>query len=543
MNTKQFETAMKYANKITALYCRLSRDDELQGDSNSIRNQKSILQKYAEENGFRNIEFFIDDGYSGTNFDRPDWKRLLSLAEEDDVGTIIVKDMSRLGRDYLRVGYYTEELFPQLNIRFIAINNGIDSSCQPDSDFTPFLNIINEWYAKDTSNKIRAVFKAKGQSGRPLCVNPPYGYIKSPDDKYHWIIDEEAAKIVREAFQMCIAGYGPSHIAQEFMRRKIPTPTAHAKIFGISKPDRRKYADDYSWCTSTVIRLLSRPEYIGCTVNFKTHRKSYKQKKQLINDPSEWQIFENTHEAIIDKEIYDIVQQIRAGRRRLTPLGKLPMLSGMVYCADCGQKMYQIRNKKWSHQQENFVCSTYRKIRGGCKSHQIQNVVIEKALLDGIQKILALAKDKNHDFVKIVSDKSRTETERNMNKKGRELSKATDRMNLLDVLIRQLYEDNVTGKISDERFQRLIESYEDEQRELEVKIEALEKSISAQASTVQSANRLLKMILKYSDIIELSPEIIRELVEKIIITDKDSIVGDKTQRVHIVWNFIGEIRL
>src|SRR5574344_2015231 len=330
-------------DKITALYCRLSRDDELQGDSNSIKNQKSILKKYADDNGFINTEFFVDDGVSGTTFDRPDFQRMITEMDAGRIGTIIVKDMSRLGRDYLKVGYYTEIAFPNAEVRFIAINNGVDSANQQDSDFTPFLNIINEWYAKDTSKKIRAVFKAKGQAGKPLCTNPPYGYVKDPDDKTHWVIDKEAADVVRQAFHLCMDGYGPTQIAKEFNKRHIMNPTAHAKANGITIPDNRGHDDDYIWRGSTIVHMLSRQEYLGHTVNFKTYRKSYKQKKQLKNDPSQWQIFENTHEAIIDRETFDIVQRIRDGRRRVTPMGKMPTLSGMVYCADCGSKMYQVR--------------------------------------------------------------------------------------------------------------------------------------------------------------------------------------------------------
>ena len=274
------------ADKITALYCRLSRDDELQGDSNSIVNQKAILQKYADDNGFSNTQFFVDDGYSGTNFDRPDWQRLMSLVDEGKVGTVIVKDMSRLGRDYLKVGYYTEVVLPGADVRFIAINNGVDSANQQDSDFTPFLNIINEWYAKDTSKKIRAVFKAKGESGKPLCTKPPYGYLKDPDDKHHWIVDEDAAKVVREIFKLCMDGYGPTQIANILTGRKIENPTAHAKRMGLNPPVRQFCDDPYLWRDTTITHILSRMEYIGHTVNFKTYRKSYKNKKQMHNDPS-----------------------------------------------------------------------------------------------------------------------------------------------------------------------------------------------------------------------------------------------------------------
>ena len=278
MNTNR---QSKTNEKITALYCRLSRDDELQGDSNSILNQKAILQKYADDNGFTNTQCFVDDGYSGTTFDRPAWNRLSAMIDEGLIGTIIVKDMSRLGRDYLQVGMYTEMVFPNADIRFIAINNGVDSISGTENDMTPFINIFNEFYAKDTSRKIRAVFKSKGQSGKPLCTNPPYGYIKDPEDKNHWIIDEEAANVVREIFHLCVSGYGPQQIAKEMMRRGYPNPTAYARSHGRTTPDNRTVGDDYTWQNSTISHILTRMEYLGHTVNFKTYRKSYKNKKQL----------------------------------------------------------------------------------------------------------------------------------------------------------------------------------------------------------------------------------------------------------------------
>ncbi|MCD7891831.1 MAG: recombinase family protein [Ruminococcus sp.] len=329
-----------------------------------------MLQKYADDNGFPNTCYFVDDGYSGTTFERPDWQRLMGLIDEGKVGTIIVKGMSRLGRDYLKVGMYTEMVFPNADVRFIAINNGVDSENGMENDMAPIINIFNEFYAKGTSRKIRAVFKAKGQSGKPLCTNPPYGYVKDPEDKTRWVVDEEAAKVVREAFRLCVHGYGVSQIAKELTKRHIMNPTAHAKAHDVNLPDNRSVADDYTWRGSTISHLLSRQEYLGHTVNFKTYRKSYKQKKQLHNDPSEWQIFENTHPAIIDQETFDIVQRIRDGRRRLTPMGEMPILSGMLFCADCGAKLYQVRHRGWTHEQEHFVCATYRKVKGGCTSHR-----------------------------------------------------------------------------------------------------------------------------------------------------------------------------
>jgi site-specific DNA recombinase len=540
MNSRQSYTAVKNNDKITALYCRLSRDDELQGDSNSIKNQKTILQKYADDNGFTNTEFFVDDGYSGTNFDRPDWQRLISLMEEGRIGTIIVKDMSRLGRDYLKVGYYTEVLFPGSDIRFIAINNNVDSANQQDSDFTPFLNIINEWYAKDTSKKIRAVFKSKGQSGKPLCTNPPYGYIKDPEDKTRWIVDEEAAEVVREAFRLCMQGYGPSQIAKEFTRRRIMNPTAHARKNGINIPDNRGHDDDYVWRGSTIVHMLSRQEYLGHTVNFKTYRKSYKQKKQMKNDPSEWMIFKNTHEAIIEESVFEVVQRIRDGRRRLTPMGEMPLLSGMIFCADCGNKMYQVRGRGWEHEKEYFVCATYRKVKGGCSSHQIRNVVVEELLLDGIRRVTAFARNFEEEFVEMVTKKTRSELDKSMRDSKRELEQAQARIAKLDEIIQRLYEDNIEGKISDERFAKMTANYEAEQQVLEKRVMELKSIMTEEKESALNVDHFLSLVRKYTDIKELTAEIIREFVEKIYVYKAERIDGRRVQRIKIVWNCIGE---
>lgn len=540
MNSRQSYTAVKNNDKITALYCRLSRDDELQGDSNSIKNQKTILQKYADDNGFTNTEFFVDDGYSGTSFDRPDWQRLISLMEEGRIGTIIVKDMSRLGRDYLKVGYYTEVLFPGSDIRFIAINNGVDSANQQDSDFTPFLNIINEWYAKDTSKKIRAVFKSKGESGKPLCTNPPYGYIKDPEDKTRWIVDEEAAEVVREAFRLCMQGYGPSQIAKEFTRRRIMNPTAHAKKNGINIPDNRGHDDDYVWRGSTIVHMLSRQEYLGHTVNFKTYRKSYKQKKQMKNDPSEWMIFKNTHEAIIEESVFEVVQRIRDGRRRLTPMGEMPLLSGMMFCADCGNKLYQVRGRGWKHEKEYFVCATYRKIKGGCSSHQIRNAVVEELLLDGIRRVTAFARDCEDEFVEMVTKKTRSELDKSMRDSRRELEQAQARIAKLDEIIQRLYEDNIEGKISDERFTKMTANYEAEQQTLEKRVTELKSIMTEEKESALNVNHFLSLVRKYTDINELTAEVIREFVEKIFVYKAERIDGRRVQRIKIVWNCIGE---
>ena len=527
------------SGKITALYCRLSRDDELQGDSNSILNQKSILKKYADDNGFRNTEFFVDDGYSGTNFDRPDWQRLAGMIDEGLIGTIIVKDMSRLGRDYLQVGMYTEMVFPNADIRFIAINNGVDSINGTENDMTPFINVFNEFYAKDTSRKIRAVFKSKGQSGKPLSTNPPYGYLKDPEDKNHWVVDEEAAEIVRRVFQLCIEGYGPTQIAGEINKLHVMNPTAHLKSLGVGVPDNRLTAGDYTWQDSTIVHMLSRMEYLGHTVNFKTYRKSYKNKKQLKNDPSEWKIFENTHEAIIDQETYNIVQRIRDGRRRVTPMGEMPVLSGMVFCGDCGKKLYQVRGRNLP-QKEYMVCSTYRKVKGGCSSHQIRNEVLERFILEGIQSISAYVRDHEEEFIELVTQKTQSELNRSMRDWKKELEQAQTRIRKLDEIIQHLYEDKIEGTISDERFSKMSASYETEQAQLEARVTELKRLISAEKDCVVNVNTFIELVKRRTEIKELTAEVIREYVEKVIVFKPETIDGVKTQHLKIIWNCIGE---
>lgn len=544
MTIENRQNSATIGGKITALYCRLSRDDDLQGDSNSIKNQKAILQKYADDNGFTNTQFFVDDGYSGTNFNRPDWIRLIGMVDEGLIGTIIVKDMSRLGRDYLEVGMYTEIKFPNADIRFIAINNGVDSANGQDSDFTPFLNIINEWYAKDTSKKIRAVFKAKGNSGKPLATQPPYGYLKDPADKNHWVIDEEAAKVVQEIFALCIKGYGVSQIASELSRRRIPIPTAHLIAIGARKGNvTYTDNDEYLWEDSTVTRILQRQEYLGHTVNFKTHSKSYKNKKRIDNDPSEWAVFENTHEAIIDKETFDIVQRIRQGHRRCTPCGEMPVLSGMLFCADCGRKLYQVRGAGWAHKKEYFVCSTYRKKKGGCSSHQIRNIVVEKLLLQQIQAVTAFARNHEDEFVTLVTQKSERELDKQIRDSRKELEQAKARIAKLDTIIQKLYEDNLEGKISDERFSKMTAAYEDEQAQLEERVSVLQETIDNAKSQVGNVDRFLALVRRYTDITELDAEIIRTLVKRVVVYKADKSSGRRRQCIDVEFNFIGKVIL
>lgn len=532
------------SNKITALYCRLSRDDELQGDSNSIIHQKEILKKYAEDNGFKNAEFFVDDGYSGTNFNRPDWQRLLGRIENDEVGTIIDKDMSRLGRDYLKVGMYTEMLFPEKDIRFIAINNGVDSDNKQDSDFTPFLNIINEWYAKDTSKKIKAVLKAKSDAGKRVAVNAVYGYIKDPNDCNKWLVDDDAAEIVKEIFALAMKGMGPSKIATTLTERKVLNPTSYKKSKGIKTNHQDDAINPYWWDWSIVSDILGRQEYLGHTVNFKTYRKSYKNKKCYKNAPENWVIIENTHEPIIDKDTFDIVQNLMKGRARtITTMGEMPVLSRMLYCADCGKKLYVCRTKSLKPEAYYYCCSTYRKRKGECFSHQILIKTIDKIVLDDINEHIAFAKEHEDEFVKLVSLKSQSESASSLKTLTKELDSSKSRIIKLDGYIQKLFEDNFEGTISNERLQKLTEGYEKEQSELKVKVQELEMLIEEAKNKMASTDHFLEVVKNLSELKELTHEVVRELIEKVVIHKTERINGKKTVKIDIYYNGLGKIDL
>ena len=529
-------------NKITALYCRLSRDDELQGDSNSIIHQKDILKKYADDNGFKNTDFFVDDGFSGTNFNRPDWQRLMEMVNQEKVATLIVKDMSRLGRDYLKVGYYTEILFPEKEIRFIAINSGVDSANQQDSDFTPFLNIINEWYAKDTSKKIRAVIKAKSDAGKPTAPIPVYGYIKDPNDKYHWLIDEEAAEIVKEIFNLAVKGNGPSKIASILTERKVLNATSYKKSKGIPSTHEKDIIDPYWWDWSVVSDILSRQEYLGHTVNFKTGRKSYKNKKSFANPPSKWIIIKNTHEAIIDQETFDIVQRLKEGRKRTnTSMGDMPVLSGMLYCADCGKKLYVCRTKSLKPEAYYYCCSTYRKRQGQCSSHQIRISIIDRIVFADLKRHIDFARKHEDEFLKLVSSESMSQINKLINSFNKELSASRARIEKLDSIIQSLYEDKLDGTISNERFKNMNENYEQEQTTLREKVLELEDKIKTYNEHSASTSNFMELVHKFTRIDELTHEVVREFIEKVIIHKAEKVNGRRRMKIDIFYNGIGKV--
>jgi len=537
---KEEQDMNRQSDKITAIYCRLSRDDEQEGESNSIVNQRAILKKYAQDQKFRNIEFFVDDGYSGANFNRPEWKRMIELVENDRVGVLIAKDMSRIGRNYLEVGYYTELLFPSHNVRFIAINSGVDSANQQDNDFTPFLNIINEFYVKDSSKKVKASMKQKGESGEYLATNPPYGYMKDPDNlKKHWIVDDEAAGVVRQIYALCMEGFGPSQIAQKLKEAKVDCPTVHWVKMGRNAPARTP-EDPYDWAPRTISGILEKQEYLGHMVNFKTRRQSYKTKKKLDNPPEVWKIFENTHEAIIDEDTFARVQELRKNKRRPTRTGKSNMFSGIVRCADCEEKLYYCTSNSFESRQDHFVCSTSRK-RGKevCDTHFIRAVVLEEGTLQHMRLVIQCIAAYEEEFRRALGAKKNAEARRELTAKKRTLQRSETRLNDLDRLFKRIYEDMVNGVINETRFKMLSEDYEKEQEELRQKIATLEEEIQNHEDQVENVDKFIQQAKKYLHLEKLTPTVLNDMVNAVYVHAPDKSSGHRVQDVEISYNYIG----
>ena len=530
---------INYPDNITALYARLSQEDALDGESNSIANQKKILLKYATDSGFPNPTFFIDDGVSGVTFDRPGWNEMIRLAEAGKVKTVIVKDMSRMGRDYLKVGYYTESFFAERDIRYIAINDGVDSD-KGDNDFTPFRNLFNDFYARDTSKKIRAVMRAKGNAGEHLCSNPPYGYRKDPADKKKWIVDEEAAEVVKRIFDLCIAGKGPMQIAKMLTAQHVLTVKAHyAQRDGKPLPEK-----PYQWSPKSVAGILERPEYTGCTVNFKTYSKSHKLKKRLHNAPENQRIFPNTQPAIIDEQVFARVQELRENKRRPAKQAERQgLFSGLLYCADCGSKLHFATGKNMTPQQDCYRCSRYKSNTGDCTMHFIREETLKLFVLRRIFDVTALFFDDAMAFEEAARKQRFQEAEKEARKRRREIAQAEKRITELDRIFKRIYEDDISGAISHERFLKLSADYEAEQKELteQVKIwrEAVETFEQDQADFASFA----AIVRKYVGIRELTPTIVNEFVKKIIVHAPDKSSGHRRQKIELVWNFIGEVNL
>ena len=530
-----------YGGDVTALYARLSKDDDLVGDSNSIVHQKEILAKYAKEHGFTNIEFYVDDGFSGTNFNRPDFQRMMADAEEGRISTVIVKDMSRFGRDYIMVGYYTEIYFSNLDIRFIAINDNVDSNIQTENDLTPFKNVFNEWYARDTSKKIRAVFKAKGNSGKHLTTNPPFGYKKDPNDKDKWIIDDEAAATVRRIFQMYVDGYRISEIGHKLTEEKIETPILYYMNRGIKTNARSEYPE--IWDLMSIKYILSQTAYAGHTVNFQTAVKSYKTKKQIRLPKEDWIIYRNTQEPIIDEKTFETVQQMRKAKRARTKYNEPNMFSGLLYCADCGNHL-TIQRVARNRKMDNFSCATYRKKKKGlCSCHRILVSDLETIVKEDLQKVCEYVFLHEKEFTDEYLSGSKRETVKFQAKTKAELKRLSERQEEIGKIIRKLYEDNVNGRITDERFDFLAKSYEDEGNELKTKIQEFKNALASSVQDEEKLSKFLKVVKSYTEIEELTPEILNSFIEKIYIGETEKYDGRKMQEVEIIYKFIGAINL
>lgn len=524
----------------TALYCRLSCDDDLEGDSNSIRNQKMLLQKYAEENRLRNTRFYVDDGYSGSNFDRPDFKRMIDDVDNGKISTVIVKDMSRFGRDHILVGYYTKYYLAEADVRFIAIYDQVDSETNPDDDITPFKNILNEMYAKDCSKKIKAVIRAKGNAGKHLGTFPPFGYVKSAEDKSQWIIDNEAAEIVKEAFKLCMQGFGPAQIARIFTERGYDTPIIYNRKHGLPVTKTVRYGQNI-WSPKSIVGMLSRIEYTGCTANFKTYKKSYKSRKRIDIPREDWVIFENTQEAIIDKQTFETVQRIREAKRRPTDMGEMSPLSGLVYCADCGKKMYLCRCTTMK-QKEYFNCSSYRKnLKRTCTSHQITVEALNLLIQDDLRRTINFATSQNERFLQALQTNAETKTKKELKENQEEIKSAEERIEKLDKIIESLYEDKVEEKISEERYLKMSDTYESEQLTLNARVKTLKSEIEKAKEQSDKILSFMILIHKYSSFEDLTPEILRSFIDRVIVHEKTKVDGHYRQTVEIIYNFVGAI--
>ena len=529
---------------ITALYPRLSHEDELQGESNSISNQKRILETYAKQNGFSNLRWYTDDGYSGANFQRPGFQAMLADIEAGKVGTVIVKDMSRLGRNYLQVGMYTEMIFPQKGVRFIAINDGVDSA-QGENDFAPLRNIFNEWLVRDTSKKIKAVKRSKGMSGKPITSKPVYGYLMDEDENF--IIDEEAAPVVRQIYSLCLAGNGPTKIARMLTEQQIPTPgTLEYRRTGST----RRYHPGYEckWATNTVVHLLENREYTGCLVNFKTEKPSYKLKHSIENPPEKQAVFENHHEPIIDRETWERVQELRKQRKRPNRYDEVGLFSGILFCADCGSVMYQQRYQTDKRKQDCYICGSYKKRTADCTAHFIRTDLLTAGVLSNLRKVTSYAAKHEARFMKLLIEQNEDGDRRRNAAKKKELEAAEKRIAELSAIFNRLYEDSVTGRISDERFRELSADYEAEQKELKERAARLREELSKAQEATANAEKFMNVVRRHTTIEELTPTLLREFVEKIVVHESVALDGKRRgklrrQEIEIYYSFVGKVEL
>ena len=542
--------------KITALYERLSRDDDIAGDSNSILNQKRYLETYAQQRGYTNLVHYTDDGWSGGNFERPGWKRLVADMEAGKVAHLLCKDMSRIGRNYLQTGFYTEVMFRQYGVHFVAVANNIDSDEQESSEFAPFLNIMNEWYLRDQSKKVAAAYRVKGKAGKPTSNSPVYGYKKDPEDKDHWLVDEEAAAVVRRIFRLAVEGHGPYDISKLLTAEKVECPGHYlarqreaqhrpGKRKGQSALDKNR---PYDWYGNTVSTMLERPEYMGHTVNFRSSKKSYRDKR-VKNAPEDWLVFENTHEAIVDPETWQLAQQVKRTVRRTDTTGVANPFTGLVFCADCGAKMYNHRGIRKNangkeYPSDFYNCSTYcltiERETKQCFSHSVSTRALTELVLETIRTTAGYALANRKAFIQKVRSISQVRQQEAAKELSRRVAKAKKRMAELDILIKKLYETYALGRMDEKRFGLLSAGYEKEQDELEQALAADQASLDQFNADTDRADKFLALAKKYTDFSELTPAMLNEFVEKIMVHAPDRSTGERVQEIEIYLKFIGK---
>ena len=533
----------KKSRDVTAfLYERLSRDDNLEGESYSIGNQKKLLAKVAKEKGYTNLVHFLDDGISGVTMDRPGFVEMIRQLEEGKAAAVFVKDLSRLGRNYIEVGRLTEEFFPDHDIRLVAVSDNIDTA-EGENELAPIRNLFNEWYARDISKKRRISNKIKGNAGEPM-GQPPYGYIKDPNDPKHWIVDDEAAQVVRRVYSMTLEGFGTEQIAAQLEKDDVLTPRAYWLTKGIKRPGKGKQQPPTKWNSSTITKILSLQEYCGDILNFKTYSKSYKNKKRIDNDRENWVVFQDVHEAIIERAVYAQVQQKRGKiRKRRTNNGEHNMFSGLLVCADCGSNLHFHFNQG-NPEIKYFNCSNYKGNRGTCTStHYVRVDFLEEVVLGEMRRLTKFANLYEDEFVKAVIGHSQQAEQTDRKLKEKELRTLLARDEELDGLFERIYEDNVSGKLSDDRFAKMSRRYEDEQKELSEKIKKLRSEIEKQSSRSMTTDMFIGLVRKYTRARKLTPRMLNELIEKIEVFNAEKIDGVWEQRLRIHYNCVGTIEI
>ena len=529
-----------YTTPVAALYARLSKDDEQQGPSLSIENQKRILETFARDNGFLNCRFFVDDGWSGANFQRPGFMEMMDCVESGEVKCVITKDLSRMGRNYLQVGMFTEITFPKKGVRFIAINDGVDSA-QGENDLTPLKNLFNEWMVRDTSKKIKAVKRAKGMSGKPTTTQPVYGYLMGEDERF--IVDEEAAPVVKQIYDLCLAGNGPSKIARVLTEQGVPTPgTLEYRRTGST----RRYHPGYEckWATNTIVHILERKEYLGHLVNFKTEKVSYKVKSSVENPEEKQVIFENAHEPIIDPDTWERVQELRKQRKRPNRYDEVGLFSGLLFCADCGSVLYQQRYENKTRKQDCYICGNYKKRTHDCTAHFIRTDLLTAGVTANLKKITAYAAKHEKQFMKLLVQQNEDGGKRRNAAKKRELETAEKRIGELSAIFKRLYEDSVAGRITDERFAELSADYEAEQRQVREHAAELQAELSKAQEASVNAERFMNIVRRHISFEELTPTLLREFIEKIVVHECSYDENKhRRQEIEIYYSFVGKVDL